>query len=503
MKISIGHRLFAAVLLAILAVTATGIALMRNTLATSFSTYAVEIELDRLQQLSDDLAGQYRHAGSWRFVPANAAQRRGWISAQLRRLQDGSQPLSSAAPEAPASLAPPVPPLPPAPPLPPLPPPALADDPAPPADMDIDTLPLQQRITLSDASGHYLAGRIDAGEATVRRPLRVGGAIVGYLGVAQANRPSDAMASAFLARMRTSAMLIVALSVILSALAAMLLAAHFRAPIRRLAEGARALAEGRYATRVELDRSDELGELAQRFNQMAGRLGVLEATRRQWVADTSHELRTPLSVLRAQLEAIQDGVRSASADTVAAMLRQVMALSKLIDDLYTLAQSDAGELTYQRELLDAWQATCEAVAASQQRFEAAGLRLDIDNADIAAPVLADPDRLRQVLANLLENSMRYTSAPGRVLLQLHVLPEQGEVSIVIDDSAPAVPEADLARLGERLFRVEGSRSRAHGGAGLGLALCQRIVAAHGGRLTFAASTLGGLRVCLTLPLAAA
>ncbi|MBW8899046.1 MAG: HAMP domain-containing protein, partial [Massilia sp.] len=168
---------------------------------------------------------------------------------------------------------------------------------------------------------------------------------------------------------------IVAASIVLSALAAVLLAAHFRKPIHRLADGARALAEGDYAIRLPLGRSDELGELAHSFNQLAGKLGAAEASRRQWVADTSHELRTPLSVLRAQLEAIEDGVRHADPETVAAMLRQVLSLNKLIDELYALARADVGELDLQRQRVDLWQLATEQAAAFADKFAAAGLRL--------------------------------------------------------------------------------------------------------------------------------
>jgi two-component system sensor histidine kinase BaeS len=136
----------------------------------------------------------------------------------------------------------------------------------------------------------------------------------------------------------------------------MLLAAHFRKSDRALAGGARALAEKAASTLrlpMLLDRSDELGELARHFNQLARKLGRAEQSRRQWVADTSHELRTPLSVLRAQLEAMQDGVRSRRR-TRRAMLRQVLALNKLIDELYALARADVGALAYTARALDLW-----------------------------------------------------------------------------------------------------------------------------------------------------
>jgi len=251
--------------------------------------------------------------------------------------------------------------------------------------------------------------------------------------------------------------------------------------------------------RLPESRSDELGSLARHFNILAAQLDSMEAARRQWVADTSHELRTPLAVLRAQLEALQDGVRSATPETLDAMLRQVLALTKLIDELYALARADVGALDCKPAPHDLWQLAVDAARRFDERLRAAGLALEFGMPPPSTPVLCDPDRLRQVLDNLFENSLRYTAAGGRIAL--HAQLDAGRMRLTFDDSAPGVPGEALARLGERFYRVDASRSRAHGGAGLGLALCGRILEAQGGTLAFAHSPLGGLRVIVSLPLA--
>ena len=309
------------------------------------------------------------------------------------------------------------------------------------------------------------------------------------------------MAGAFLEEMKKSLFIILAASLVLSGLAAVLLAAHFRKPILRLADGARELAAGRYDTRLEEARSDELGELAGSFNQLAQKLDQVEASRRQWVADTSHELRTPLSVLRAQLEAVQDGVRPASAEGTAAMLRQVLSLNKLIDQLYALARADVGEIEYQRDPVDLGQLASEQAEAFSDKFAAAGIGFSQVPPIGNCVVQADQERLRQVLTNLFENCIRYCG-PGSTLA-MEVRCSGGLVELQLDDSGPGVPDEALAHLGERFYRVEGSRSREHGGAGLGLALCRRIVEAHGGQIAFARSASGGLQVRMRLPGAAA
>ncbi|WP_313703267.1 ATP-binding protein [Massilia sp.] len=519
LKISIGLRLFVSVLLAILAVAASAVVLLRQNVLHTFGAYATEIELDRLAELNGDLARRYVSHGGWDFVPS--ADKRGWIAGELRRLQAEREtgvhaPLPAPAAPAPAALpselpsapssvpqppraspatpAAPAPPAPPAPPLPPLPPPPIV------VTGVGSPYSLDQRVALLDAQGDWLAGLQPGAVPLARRAILVEDQTVGYLAVAPAEGPTDALASAFLDQLRASLWPIAAAGVVLSALAATFLAAHFRRPIGRLADGARALAEGRFETRLPQDRSDELGELAGHFNMLASRLASAEAARRQWVADTSHELRTPLAVLRAQLEAVQDGVRSADPPHVEAMLRQVLALNRLIDELYTLARADVGALDLRREPVDLWRLAVQEAQAYRERFATAGLALDLEPAPARATIAADPDRMRQVLRNLLENSLRYTAAGGRAALSARI--EGYRLHLCLDDSAPGVPEDALARLGERFYRVDASRSRAGGGAGLGLALCLRLVEAQGGNLRLAHSPLGGLRATLSFALEA-
>jgi two-component system, OmpR family, sensor histidine kinase BaeS len=182
------------------------------------------------------------------------------------------------------------------------------------------------------------------------------------------------------------------------------------------------------------------------------------------------------------------------------MLRQVLSLNKLIDELYALARADVGELALQRQRLDLWQLAAEQAGAFADKFSAAGMQFSAGQPLASAAVMADPERMRQVFSNLLENCIRYGGAGARVTL--NAATDGASITLRLDDSGPGVPDEALARLSERFYRVEGSRSREHGGAGLGLALSQRIVQAHGGAVAFARSPLGGLQVQLTLPLAA-
>ncbi len=466
MRVSIGKRLFFAVLLSIMTVAAIGVELVRWKLSDNFSTHTTPIELQGLDGLMSELSMRYRQHHDWSFLPTRSGEQKAWLRNALVLTQASQAPTLGATSMSPS---------------------------------------LGYRIGLLDQNRHYLAGTIAnplmiavASIDTIQRPIVVDGAAVGHLIVATPHNPDSELAVAFLLEQQKSLLLLAAISVLLSALAAALLAAHFRRPVRQLVAGARRLGQGAFATRLPIQRSDELGELADTFNHVAARLQDTERWRQQWVADTSHELRTPLSVLRAQMEALQDGIRTATPDTIALMLRQVLALTKLVDDLHELARADQGQRHYDKASIDVWQLVGDVCESFSEKFRVTALVVSIGDPPPCAIVHADAERLRQVVANLLENGVRYTDAGGRIHIGGTVLGR--ELHIAIDDSAPAVPAHLLECLGERFFRVESSRNRQFGGVGLGLALSRHILAAHAGRLEFAASPLGGLRATIVLPL---
>ena len=276
----------------------------------------------------------------------------------------------------------------------------------------------------------------------------------------------------------------------------MVLARVFLQPLKRVAAGTHRLAAGDYGTRVAVTSRDELGRLAEDFNRLAQALERNEELRRRFMADVSHELRTPIAVLRAGMEAIEDGVRPLTRDSVAALHGEVTALAKLVEDLYQLALSDVGALAYRKEPVEVAEVLEQATEPYAARLAARGLSVQKQFAS-GLKVMADADRLGQAFRNLLENSARYTDAGGKV----RVTARRNGTGVKIDfeDSSPGVPGDALPRLFERFYRVEGSRSRANGGAGLGLAIVRSVVEAHGGAIQASASSLGGLRVTIALP----
>ncbi|PZT64185.1 sensor histidine kinase efflux regulator BaeS, partial [Escherichia coli] len=289
---------------------------------------------------------------------------------------------------------------------------------------------------------------------------------------------------------RQTSWLIVALATLLAALATFLLARGLLAPVKRLVDGTHKLAAGDFTTRVTPTSEDELGKLAQDFNQLA-------TTLEKFMADISHELRTPLAVLRGELEAIQDGVRKFTPETVASLQAEVGTLTKLVDDLHQLSMSDEGALAYQKAPVDLIPLLEVAGGAFRERFASRGLKLQFSLPD-SITVFGDRDRLMQLFNNLLENSLRYTDSGG----SLKISAEQHDktVRLTFADSAPGVSDDQLQKLFERFYRTEGSRNRASGGSGLGLAICLNIVEAHNGRIIAAHSPFGGVSITVELPL---
>jgi two-component system sensor histidine kinase BaeS len=308
--------------------------------------------------------------------------------------------------------------------------------------------------------------------------------------------PVDEVDRAFADAQRRTVLRAGVAALLLALLLAWIFARTLLAPLAALTAGTRALAAGDYARRVPAGRRDELGRLADDFNRLASTLERHREARRQWGVDIAHELRTPLSVLRGEVQALQDGVRRPDRAALDSLDAECTRLAALVDDLYQLALADAGGLEYRFETFDFAVRVRDAVARRQPAFDDAGLRLGADAAT-ACKVHGDPRRLDQLLDNLLGNALRYTDAPGQVRVSLT---RQGaQCCLRVDDSAPGVPAGALPRLFDRLFRVDASRSRAHGGAGLGLAIVAAIVAAHDGTAKAIPSPLGGLRVEIRLP----
>jgi two-component system sensor histidine kinase BaeS len=331
---------------------------------------------------------------------------------------------------------------------------------------------------------------------STRHPIHYNNQIVGWVMAAPPEKLTRNADINFDRQQKRTSWLIVALSTLLAAAVTWLLSRGLLAPVKRLVAGTHRLAAGDFSARVTASSQDELGRLAQDFNHLAISLEKNEQMRRAFMADISHELRTPLAVLRGELEALQDGVRQQTPASISSLLAEVSTLTKLVDDLHQLSLSDLGALAYRKSSVDCVHLVQIAVAAFRERFHAKGLEI-VTQLPQQAKLFGDPDRLNQLFNNLLENSLRYTDPGGRLEVGIESLP--GMVRIYWQDSAPGVSDEQLARIFERFYRTEGSRNRASGGAGLGLAISQNIVEAHNGTIHAQHSPFGGVRITVDFP----
>jgi two-component system sensor histidine kinase BaeS len=359
------------------------------------------------------------------------------------------------------------------------------------------------RLGVYAPDGELVLGMpLDEGSsATIERPVRINDQVVATVRMGRGAPVPDAVEAAFLRRQYLGIALLAAALLALGYLGARWMAFRWVRPLLGIQDATARIAEGEFATRLSTTRSDEIGDLVRNINSMAEGLEHMEGSRRRWIAEISHELRTPLTVLRGEIDALTEGVRPLTHEAAISLREEVLRLGAMVDDLHLLAMADMNALPCYFEECDAVQLSERVQQRFARRASALGISLELAKpADGALSVYWDAQRMEQVLSNLLENSLCYTDAPGRI--RLSVERQQERVWIRVEDSKPGVPTADLGRLFDPLYRSDGSRSRHRGGSGLGLAICAALVRAHLGRIMAAASELGGLSILVDMPVSA-
>ncbi|MBW3555476.1 MAG: HAMP domain-containing protein [Actinobacteria bacterium] len=273
------------------------------------------------------------------------------------------------------------------------------------------------------------------------------------------------------------------------------LARGMTSPLREMAAAAGAMAKGEHGRRVTASSRDEVGELARAFNAMAAELEEVDRLRRDLVANVSHELRTPISALQAVLENVVDGVEPAAPETLSAMLKQVERLGRLVTQLLDLSRLESGSIPLQMEDFELQGVLEDAAQECRLHAPHVQLAVSVDPPGLAAH--GDPERVHQVIANLLENAVRHSPSGGGV--ELSARRERDQVVIAVADEGPGIAEADAGRVFERFYRADAARASSSGGAGLGLSIVRWIVDLHGGQVRPERREPHGCRMVVVLP----
>lgn len=378
------------------------------------------------------------------------------------------------------------------------PPPLLADD-----DwyFSSEYSPARPHLLLLDADREIIFGDKEALPLANLNPIVVEGETVGYLAVTSRQELSERADQLFVENQTNTFFISGVVLLVISTLIAFPLSSYLVRPVRDLVKGTRALTAGDYGSRLKIRSSDELSQLSTDFNTLANTLDQNQTARRQWIADISHELRTPLTILRGELEAAQDGIRPLNPESLNSWHQEVLHLNTLVNDLHELSMSDLGALVYEKGSVDLTALLNQSIELHQNLIDKHHLKVNIKIAALKSKkkisVFGDPNRLKQLFANLLQNTCRYTDDGGQLKIQIKEYPDKIVINWI--DSEPGVSDDDLQSLFTRLYRVESSRNRQSGGSGLGLAICKNIVEAHEGTIAAQHSELGGLKLSIEIP----
>ena len=356
-----------------------------------------------------------------------------------------------------------------------------------------------QHLTLHNPHRKLLAGQQVEEFRYVLKPVFHLDKTIAYIGYVRPKAFLNPVDQVFVDQQFRSFAIICIAMIFMSLIIAGLASRWLVAPLSVLAKNAQRVTEGDFSARTPITRNDELGKLCADFNEMAQTLEKNEEARKQWVADISHELRTPLSVLKAQIEAMEDGIREANKKNLHLLHNNIDTLNLLVEDLYELSLSDMGAISYDKT-------TNNLSKMVEEVAESFSVKADEKNIDISISnhlpiskqsVFVDKKRFKQLLHNIFENSLSYTDTPGKISVVTEI--NDNQVSICISDSKPGIPQNAIEKIFDRLFRVDESRNRKKGGAGLGLSICKNIVEAHGGKIHAEHAKIGGLAIRIVLP----
>jgi len=481
MKLNLSVKIFITFLL----VTVTSSLLIVVSVKVSnryFKNYAQQKDMKKLEYLADAVAKFYSENNGWDLLLQNPDLWRYFLNSGSSKAdlvnpsQAGRPPLESTITLRPPSL----------------------DRVSP---MPIwDPQNLGPRVSLFDANKNRIAGPEGPINEYDTLPIIVDNVTVGWVGLKTKRGADDTIDQEYLEKQSMIILVTGGIILLAASFFALIFSRHLLRPIRLLADATKALTQRNFGVRIQVQSSDELGNLAERFNFMAKKMEDYEQNQLRWLSDISHELRTPLSVLIGEIEALQDGVRKADERSLKSIGDEAKHLEKLVNDLHVLSLAEAGAISMKMVSLKPVTILSQAIYHFQNRIENSGMTVDLrmePNGD-ELKVTGDPHRLVQLFSNLIENALVHAEKPGRLIIkQAHI---KDKITIIFEDTGPGVPEDALPRLFERLYRADSSRSRSTGGSGLGLAICKSIVELHHGNIQAQNGDEGGLKIEITLPL---
>ncbi len=448
-------------------------------ITTGFSYYVAQTELASLDTIPHLLEKLYVEKGNWQNVFSDSSLMNDLFGINENLHRPRTRDVFEEVPRPPGILP--------------------IHEPYPPPPFPPFRVDLFHRIGVFDSSGKLLWGTNKAKDSRAMIPLLDGAALIGSFRVAVSETLDKEIETNFIAEQSRTLIFLCLFAVAIAFTSAKFMSKHFVDAIDLIVHFTRKLRSGELSTRIELLRSDELGQLAQDLNMLASTLEQHDQSHKKWITDTSHELRTPVAVLRAQVEALQDGVQEPNQATLDVLHNQVMILGKLIDDLHDLARFDLNQLKFHFVPTDIPAILIESIESFEDRFKLKSIRVDTSSICNAHCVLsADPARLRQLFENLFENSLRYTDEGGQFVVSARN--DGTSFVICVEDSAPGVPAELLTSIFERFYRIESSRNRMYGGTGLGLSICKIIAEGHKASIRALPSPLGGLKIELRLSL---
>ena len=329
-------------------------------------------------------------------------------------------------------------------------------------------------------------------------PVEVDGEIVGTILSPPEPVNLNPEEQAYLKRTNQALWLATGSAVLVALIVGVFLARSLTSPVRALTQAAYRMTAGELAQQVRVASKDELGQLAQAFNQMSSQLAEKDRLRQQMTADIAHELRTPLTVIAGYAESMKEGVLLPTEDRLALIHSEIEHLQRLVEDLRTLSRADAGELVLNRQSVSPTELLKQVVITYNHQAERKKIKLAL-NIDPDLPnIFADETRMMQVLGNLVSNALRFTPEGGQITLSGHNL-ESGWIALKAADTGPGIAPEDLPHVFERFYRADESRTESDGGSGLGLAIAKAIVEAHGGRIKAESNTGEGTAFIVRLP----